>query len=82
MKLFRVKKSKILGARTYIFEGCLRVNIILFNSLGVRRKGQKDGRTAYQYHGAFSVSVTITGYNSRHFRSNTCHISQAFPNVD
>lgn len=50
--------------------------IILFNSLGVRKKGQKDGRTAHQCHGAFSVSVTITGYNSRHFRANTCHICQ------
>ena len=67
MKLFRVKKSNILGARTYIFEGCLRGNIILFNSLGPRRKGQKDGRTAYQCHGAFSVSVTITGYKQSSF---------------
>ena len=43
MKLFRVKKSKIFGGRTYIFEGCLRVNIILFNSLGKEEKVKRTG---------------------------------------
>ena len=75
MKFFRVKKSKIWGLEPTFLRG-LQVNIIFFNSIGVRRKGQKDRKTACQCQGAFFVSVTITGYNSRHFRSNTCHISQ------
>ena len=49
MKLFRVKKSKILGARTYIFEGSLAgYNFIyFFSGKKNRSKGQEN-----------SVSVT------------------------
>ena len=69
MKLFWVKKSKILGARTYIFEGSSGEYHFISFFRG-KKERSKDRRTACQCHGAFSVSVTITGYNSRHFRSH------------
>ena len=46
---FGSKKVKFWGLEPTFLRG-LQLDIILFNSLGVRRKGQKHRRTACQWH--------------------------------